>query len=62
VATTPNPTSGFLLFVLRSDVIPLSISVEDALKLMICGGLVTPPPAPSEEPSAAESEPANADG
>jgi uncharacterized membrane protein len=40
------------------------MSVEDALKLVISGGLVTPPPQPappSEEPSgAAESEPANA--
>ena len=44
VPTTPNPTSGFLLFVPRSDVIPLSMSVEDALKLVISGGLVTPPP------------------
>lgn len=40
--TTPNPTSGFLLFVPRSDVRPLSMSVEDALKLVISGGLVTP--------------------
>jgi uncharacterized membrane protein len=63
VPTTPNPTSGFLLFVPRSDVIPLSMSVEDALKLVISGGLVTPPPqleTPPEQRPAAESEPANA--
>ena len=40
--TTPNPTSGFLLFVPRSDVIELSMSVEDAAKLVISAGLVYP--------------------
>ena len=63
VPTTPNPTSGFLLFVPRRDVIPLSMSVEDALKMVISGGLVTPtpPPAPPrEQRPAAQGEPANA--
>ncbi len=41
VPTTPNPTSGFLLFVPRRDVISLDISVEDALKLIISGGTIT---------------------
>ncbi len=36
--TTPNPTSGFLLFVPKKDTIPLSMSVEDAIKLVISGG------------------------
>ncbi|PLW77747.1 DUF502 domain-containing protein [Cohaesibacter celericrescens] len=40
--TTPNPTSGFLLFVPRDDVIILDMSVEDAAKLVISAGLVTP--------------------
>lgn len=40
--TTPNPTSGFLLFVLRSDMIELDMSVEDAAKLVISAGLVYP--------------------
>lgn len=40
--TTPNPTSGFLLFVPRSDVIELSMGVEDAAKLVISAGLVNP--------------------
>ncbi|MCT4657122.1 MAG: DUF502 domain-containing protein [Cohaesibacter sp.] len=40
--TTPNPTSGFLLFVPRKDVILLDMSVEDAAKLVISAGLVTP--------------------
>ncbi len=40
--TTPNPTSGFLLFVPESDVIRLDMSVEDAAKLVISAGLVYP--------------------
>jgi uncharacterized membrane protein len=40
--TTPNPTSGFLLFVPKSDVLELDMSVEDAAKLVISAGLVYP--------------------
>lgn len=40
--TTPNPTSGFLLFVPRRDVLILDMSVEDAAKLVISAGLITP--------------------
>ena len=40
--TTPNPTSGFLLFVPREDVKMLDMSVEDAAKLVISAGLVYP--------------------
>lgn len=40
--TTPNPTSGYLLFIPKKDLIKLSISTEDALKLIISGGVVTP--------------------
>jgi len=42
VPTTPNPTSGFLLFFPEEDVIPLDMSVEDAAKLVISAGLVYP--------------------
>lgn len=56
--TTPNPTSGFLLFVPRSDVIELNMSVEDAAKLVISAGLVYPnsqdPTTPPETPREAE--------
>lgn len=38
--TTPNPTSGFLLLVPREELIPLEMSVEDALKLIISGGVI----------------------
>ncbi|WP_319414343.1 DUF502 domain-containing protein [uncultured Cohaesibacter sp.] len=40
--TTPNPTSGFLLFVPRADIIMLDMSVEDAAKLVVSAGLVSP--------------------
>lgn len=40
--TTPNPTSGFLLMVPKRDVIPLEMSVEEALKLIVSGGFVSP--------------------
>ncbi len=40
--TTPNPTSGFLLFVPSADVVPLDMSVEEAAKLVISAGLVAP--------------------
>lgn len=42
VPTTPNPTSGFLLFLPASDVIKLDMTVEDAAKLVISAGLVYP--------------------
>ena len=40
--TTPNPTSGFLLFVPKADIIELKMSVEDSAKLVISAGLVYP--------------------
>ena len=53
--TTPNPTSGFLLFVPEEDVVYLDMSVEDAAKLVISAGLIAPPAqqagqAPSDAP------------
>jgi uncharacterized membrane protein len=49
--TTPNPTSGFLLFVPAADVIPLDMKVEDAAKLVISAGLVYPNPKDPTRPS-----------
>jgi uncharacterized membrane protein len=40
--TTPNPTSGFLLFLPKVNIKPLDMSVEDAAKLVISAGLVYP--------------------
>ncbi len=56
--TTPNPTSGFLLFAPRAEIIELDMSVEDAAKLVISAGLVYPnakdPSRPAETRQAAE--------
>ena len=40
--TTPNPTSGFLLFVPAKDVLRLSMSVEEGIKMIISAGILTP--------------------
>ena len=42
VPTTPNPTSGFLLFVPRADLTLLDMSVEEGIKMVVSGGIVTP--------------------
>ncbi len=42
VPTTPNPTSGFLLFFPKQDIIELQMTVEEAAKLVISAGLVYP--------------------
>ncbi len=42
VPTTPNPTSGFFLMLPRADVIPLAMSVDEALKYVISMGVVAP--------------------
>ncbi|MCU9837495.1 DUF502 domain-containing protein [Ruegeria sp. WL0004] len=42
VPTTPNPTSGFLLYFPEEDVTILDMTVEDAAKLVISAGLVYP--------------------
>ena len=52
VPTTPNPTSGFLLFFPREDIMELERSVEDAAKLVISAGLVYPNPKDPSRPEA----------
>ena len=47
--TTPNPTSGFLLFVPREELVDLNMSVEEAIKMVISAGIVTPPDRRPEE-------------
>jgi len=51
VPTTPNPTSGFLLFFPEHDVVILDMSVEDAAKLVISAGLVYPNSKDPTEPA-----------
>jgi uncharacterized membrane protein len=41
--TTPNPTSGFLLFVPRKDITKLHMTVEEGIKMVVSGGIITPP-------------------
>lgn len=50
--TTPNPTSGFLLYVRRREVVELDMTVEEAAKLVISAGLVTPERRPASLPAA----------
>ena len=42
IPTTPNPTSGFYLLVPTSEISPLDMTMEEALKLITSGGLITP--------------------
>jgi uncharacterized membrane protein len=42
VPTTPNPTTGFLIYERRSRLKPLDMSVEDGAKLLVSAGLLTP--------------------
>jgi uncharacterized membrane protein len=42
VPTTPNPTSGYFLIVPERDCIPLAISVEDGVKMIVSAGIVLP--------------------
>lgn len=43
VPTTPNPTSGYLLFVPKKELFYLDMTVEEAVKLIMSGGIITPP-------------------
>jgi len=43
IPTTPNPTSGYLLFVPRKEVVFMDMSVEEAAKLIVSAGIITPP-------------------
>ena len=41
--TTPNPTSGYLLFIPRRELVVLGMTVEEGIKMVVSGGIVTPP-------------------
>jgi uncharacterized membrane protein len=49
--TTPNPTSGFLLYVPREDVTVLDVTIEEGAKLIISAGLVEPKIRPMKQPT-----------
>jgi len=42
VPTTPNPTSGFFIMASKKEIRELSLNVDDALKMLISGGVVVP--------------------
>jgi len=42
VPTTPNPTSGFILFVPREELVPLDMTVDEGLKMIISLGVAVP--------------------
>jgi uncharacterized membrane protein len=48
VPTTPNPTSGFLLFLPRSEIRRLEMTVEEGIKMVVSGGIITPDWRPKE--------------
>ena len=43
VPTTPNPTSGFYILIPEDELVILDMTVEDAFKLIISGGIFSPP-------------------
>lgn len=43
VPTTPNPTSGYLLFLPKSQIFHLDMTVEEGIKLVVSAGIITPP-------------------
>ena len=57
VPTTPNPTSGFLIYVEESEAIPLEMTVEEGAKMILTAGLVVPEfEGAKEEASVVEAE------
>lgn len=51
IPTTPNPTSGFLVILPKTEIIELEMSVGEGMKLIISGGAVTPPWPPTKSPA-----------
>lgn len=59
VPTTPNPTSGFFIMASKSEIIELDLHVDDALKMVISGGVVVPPLKHNESPQLLEEQKQN---
>jgi uncharacterized membrane protein len=62
VPTTPNPTGGYFVMMARENIVPLQMSVDEALKYIISMGVVEPPPPaprPTVPPPAAAATPRN---
>lgn len=63
IPTTPNPTTGWYAIVPEEDAITLAMSIEDAFKILISGGIVSPdvPPSLVQEFSSSEGKEFNSD-
>jgi uncharacterized membrane protein len=42
IPTTPNPTTGFLIMVKKSEITPVNITAEDAVKYIVSCGVIIP--------------------
>ncbi|HTW39175.1 MAG TPA: DUF502 domain-containing protein [Steroidobacteraceae bacterium] len=51
ISPAPNPTAGFIILVPRSQVIPLDMSVDAAMRMIVTCGVVTPPFVPAQRPA-----------
>jgi uncharacterized membrane protein len=60
IPTTPNPTTGFLVFLPRSEIIELDMTPEEAAKLVISAGLIYPEGLPVAAPADVTTGPAHA--
>ena len=49
VPTTPNPTSGFLIYIPKKDIVPLNIGVDEALKIILSMGIINPDDKPARK-------------
>ena len=56
VPTTPNPTSGFLMYVEASEVVRLDMTVEEGAKMILSAGLVVPEHLPVKEDGGSEAD------
>ena len=54
ISTPPSPFTGPIIFVPKEEVVSLKMSVEDAVKLVVSGGVVASPLAATHEPNRAE--------
>lgn len=65
VPTTPNPTTGWYAIVPEDEVLNVSMSIEDAFKVVVSGGIVSPNPIPLMPPADANErklEPVGSEG
>lgn len=50
---TPNPTTGYLMFVSRAELVPLAMTVEEGMRMVVSGGIVSMPIRPAARPGSA---------